>query len=664
MRAHLLDIFKQAYIISTTANEDVGECFNFMEPKEIQIEEGGGNDLGRGEIETGTPAMFDVAPHTESISAAAATDVERMDVATATALRPTEFAKVEKSLASLGFFTPSSRRIKNQKVKRVGFTREIDGKRVEVSAEIHPSAMFGLPVTADQDKYLALQKIITNKLQSDGKVTNPIRFKSSELLRLLNTSTKTGKNYKAISEWLDVMSATTIFSDGAVYVAGQKRFARDRFRVFDRALSFGKEMEDGTIADANYIWLSTWQLENINNKFLVPIDLETYRELKNHISKALVPLLQVWLYASKKAESFEKRYSDLCEILTLQIYRTPSQILRQFKPSLDELTHHGYLASWRIEKTSDKKSYKIVLFHGPKFHRDRRRRLEQKDRLEPVVVVGEFEGSEPNLPEPGTNGSVPASKTDAIQEHTGSVRGEAPDMQGKLVDDLSARGLMPSAVLKLLGSLAPEGLDKIPDYIDYFDHARKGGDIGPGLLYDLIRNGDPLPANFETRQQKSDRLTAEGRSKNATRIQEELRSEYEIHTRQAIDRYIAELPPGEFDRRVAAHMAAPANHPDFWKDRSDMAEQFARHAVRAEIAKGMTLPTYEDFSRRELPRIAAKFELDPTQLNQQNGENSLIQESPQKAENASGSDLPVQLDLSGVSNQPSSPRAELDSGSL
>ena len=38
--------------------------------------------------------------------------------------RPTQFTKVEKSLASLGFFTPSSRRIKNQKVKRVGFTRE------------------------------------------------------------------------------------------------------------------------------------------------------------------------------------------------------------------------------------------------------------------------------------------------------------------------------------------------------------------------------------------------------------------------------------------------------------------------------------------------------------------------------------------------------------
>ena len=327
---------------------------NTIDDQILETMEEGEHDLGRGEIETGTTATFEVAPRTENTSAEAPTDLERMDVATATALRPTEFAKVEKSLASLGFFTPSSRRIKNQKVKIVGFTREIDGKRVEVSAEIHPSGMFGLPETADQDKYLALQQIITNILHSEGKVTNPIRFKSSELLRLLNSSTKAGKNYKAISEWLDVMSATTIISDGAVYVAGQKRFARDRFRVFDRALSFGKEMEDGTVADANYIWLSAWQLENINSKFLVPIDLETYRELKNHISKAArVPLLQVWLYASsKKAESFEKRYTLICARFSpfRCTGRRRPRILRQFKPSLDELTHHGYLETWRIRK--------------------------------------------------------------------------------------------------------------------------------------------------------------------------------------------------------------------------------------------------------------------------------------------------------------------------
>ena len=182
------------------------------------------------------------------------------------------------------------------------------------------------------------------------------------------------------------------------------------------------------------------------------------------------------------------------------------------------------------------------------------------------------------------------------------------------MDDLSARGLMPSAVLKLLDTLPPDRLNSIPNYIDYFDQAQKGGDVGPGLLFDLIRNGDPLPASFETRWQKAERIAAEDRKENLGRIQEELKAEYESFTRQAIDGYIAEeLPTGEFDRRVAAHMAEPANQSDFWKERPDVAEQFARHAVRAEISKGISLLAYEDFSPRELPRIAAKLQLDPAQ---------------------------------------------------
>jgi len=255
----------------------------------------------------------------------------------------TAFAKVEKSLTSIGFFTPSSRRLKDHKVKKINFTREVAGRRVEASAEIIPSALYGLPITADQDKFLALQQIITEMLDSEGTISNPIRFKSADLLRLLKKNTKTGTNYKEVSEFLDVMASTTIISNGAVYVAGKKRTVRDRFRVFDRAVSVGKELDDGSIADANYVWLSQWQLENINHKFLLPIDMETYRELRNHIAKALVPLLQIWLFASHRKGTFEKRYDEICEMLSLQTYEAPSLILRQLKPSLDELTHFGYL---------------------------------------------------------------------------------------------------------------------------------------------------------------------------------------------------------------------------------------------------------------------------------------------------------------------------------
>jgi hypothetical protein len=294
-----------------------------------------------------------------------------------TALRTPDFIKIEKNLISLGFFTPSSKRIKGEKSKTITFTKIIDGKRIEAKATIVPAAIYGLPVTADQDKYLALQKIINDVRQERGEVTNPVTFTSAELLKLLEQA-DAGKNYQDISEWLDLMSNTGIISEGVVYLAGKKVWAKDRFRVFDRAVSFGRELEPGKVAEKNYVWLSEWQLENINNNYLLPVDFDAYKQLKNHITKALVPLLQIWLFASREEGYFEKRYDEICQLLRIRQYHFLSEIKRNFAPSLDELVEHEYLESWEIQKTSDKKDYKVVFRHGEKFHQDRKKRLGQK----------------------------------------------------------------------------------------------------------------------------------------------------------------------------------------------------------------------------------------------------------------------------------------------
>src|SRR6266576_2146704 len=178
-------------------------------------------------------------------------------------LPSTKFVKVEKNLASLGFFTPSSKRLRNSQEKSFTITTTVDGNRLEMKGTIIPSAKYGLPITADQDKWIALCKILTDLLQKEGKVTNPVSFTSAQILRLLNKYRDSGKNYKEVEEWLDVLFSTTIFSEGVVYLAGEKRRGKDRFRVFDRAVSFGKELPDGRAADKNYVWFSDWQLQNI-----------------------------------------------------------------------------------------------------------------------------------------------------------------------------------------------------------------------------------------------------------------------------------------------------------------------------------------------------------------------------------------------------------------
>ena len=129
---------------------------------------------------------------------------------------------------------------------------------------------------------------------------------------------------------------------------------------FDRAVSIGSELEEGKRADRNYVWLSEWQLENINKNHLLPIELESYLKLKNHISKALVPHLQIWLYASRDAGVFEKRYDELCQVLNLHPYSHASKIKEKLGPSLDELAGHGYLSDWSLDMTTNRTGHKII----------------------------------------------------------------------------------------------------------------------------------------------------------------------------------------------------------------------------------------------------------------------------------------------------------------
>ena len=88
----------------------------------------------------------------------------------------------------------------------------------------------------------------------------------------------------------------------------------------------------------------------------------------------MIPLLQIWLYASREQGVFEKRYDEICQILNITQYAYPSKIKEKLSPSFNELIEQEYLSSWEVAKTADKKSYKIVFWHGKKFYQDRAKR--------------------------------------------------------------------------------------------------------------------------------------------------------------------------------------------------------------------------------------------------------------------------------------------------
>ena len=499
-------------------------------------------------------------------------------------LPATEFVKVEKNLASLGFFTPSSNRLRNTQEKSFTITTVADGKRMELKGTIIPSAKYGLPITADQDKWIALCKILNDIMQKEGVVTNPISFTSAEILRLLRKHGRSGKNYREIEEWLDVLFSTTIFSEGVVYLANEKRRVKDRFRVFDRAVSFGKELSDGKIADKNYVWLSEWQLQNINSNHLLPIDLEAYRQLKNHIAKALVPLLQVWLYATRTEGVYEKRYYELCQMLNIRQHRFLSAITRILTPSLDELVEFGYLSDWKIEKTSDGQNYKIIFYHGEKFHRDRRTRLSKQASLSPETK---------GLTEPHDRmARLPAKRSTPNQSHQDTQK-NTPPVNETFLAELMKRGVAEPYARTILAAVNPE--QPVLAQLEWGDQQVKlsGGKIlNPAGFYVSLVSGNVMPPpNFETAAQRNAREEKMRREEEVRQAEQELETEYEWYRARQIDAYIASLDPNE----VAAMIEAKRReYQEEYEDES-MIDSFSKHDAKRELGKRAPLMTMEEF---------------------------------------------------------------------
>jgi hypothetical protein len=442
---------------------------------------------------------------------------------------------IDKDIAALGFFTPSSQRIKLEKSKTVRLSQVIDGERVDVSATIVPSALHGLPVTADQDKYLALQEIVRAQRRAGTPVSNPVSFSSTALLRALGLS-DSGRNHLDVSEWLDLMASTTIISEGAIYLAGSRRWARDRFRVFDRAVSRGRSLGDGSIAELHHVWLSDWQLQNINSRHLLPIDLDVYQGLRTHIARALVLHLQIWLYASHRTQVFEKRYADICQLLGLRAYDHHSKIVEKLGPALDELAAHRYVSDWQIARTADERAFKLVLKHGERFTGESRAA---------VAHVG---------------GSTSAQDEPALCTRSAPDEPELPEkspvtVHEALVSELTSRGVAAGRARQLLASVLPT--QDVLRQLEWGDlvllRAAPGTFWNPaGFYVALLQDNIQPPAHFLSSQQQSEREDAGERLVEDRRRNARLSDAYSRYRDEQAAVHLAAMDASEREQALAA----------------------------------------------------------------------------------------------------------------
>lgn len=490
------------------------------------------------------------------------------------ALARNGIVRIEKNLNTFGFFTPSSKKLLGVTSKTVTIAvRSATGQYVDARATIYPSAEFGLPTTADQDKYLAFQKLMEKQRGTDGVLSNPVRFTSSAMLEILRC-TQGGKNYQEISDWLRRMTFTGIESEGVVYLAGRKKYARDMFHVFQRSVAIGEILEDGTVAQENYVWLSDWQLENLNNRHTLPIQYDLYRRLQLHIAKALVPLLQLWFFASRKLYT-EKRYNELCSLLGIQQYRALSRIRQQVEPSLNELVAQAFLSNWEIAETADGLSYKLRLWAGSAF----------------VSAADLRLGSQP--------------------------RTLLPSAQNEAVEALVARGIREDKARQLLLNISED--QPVLDQIEWADaeiqrKRRTAGAIRntAGFFIYVLQTNQPVPANFVSsrRRKLMDQVTQDLEQERRLETQRELeeylcRERYEEYVTQNTDAYIGKHMAGDLLKRRLAVMRRKLVQSNTatqsWPEQ--VLDEYTQRLLREELAKDMELLSYEEFKEESQGRM-------------------------------------------------------------
>lgn len=485
-----------------------------------------------------------------------------------------EIVRVEKNLNTFGFFTPSSKRLRSAS-KRVALqVRTEDGRRIQAKATIFPVGEFGLPTTADQDKYFAFQKILEQIRKRYGAISNPVRFSSAAMIDTLGM-THGGKNYREIWEWIRRMTLTGIESEGVVYFSGRKKYARDLFHVFQRSVAVGEVLEDGTVAEENYIWLSEWQLENINNRHTLPINYDVYKILQLHISKALLPLLQIWFYASRAEQHTEKKYSDLCSLLALQTFRSPSRIKQQLGPSLNELKNNEFLAAWELTRTTDETDYKLCLWAGAAF----------------------------------------VSGADLRATDNGEARRILDERQNKILQALVKRGVREDRARQLLLDLPDDQM--VLDQIEWADaeiirkeRSREPIANPPGFYIYLLRSNYPVPANFETSHKKHLREQTRQREMEtrARQAQTELeiyerREQYNVFVAEEADSHIKTMPAAAVERRLREHMKTIQQDIPQYRWPEAALRDFARRKLREEVARELELPTLEEFLQSATQRL-------------------------------------------------------------
>lgn len=245
---------------------------------------------------------------------------------------------------------------------------EDNGRKLEACWTVIAHPDYGYPGPFDRRVNMAVEYIAS---QMPLPIANPIRLGSwYEFCRLMGVEPDQW-HYNEIKKAIQRMIMTGIEAKHTFYHKGKQKWIEEMFHLYDHYTQKGDVLDDGSIADANYLYLNSWYIDNLNARYAKLLDYNYYKSLEP-IASRLYEILGLKFYRVLKdphVNFIQYRYSTLCQLLPVKRHTYKSDAFRQFASAHNELLQTKFLNKVKWDSIPHlKDDWYITYYPGEKCH--------------------------------------------------------------------------------------------------------------------------------------------------------------------------------------------------------------------------------------------------------------------------------------------------------
>jgi hypothetical protein len=264
--------------------------------------------------------------------------------AEATLLRIPIFALAVKGSASLDGF-------------EFRYTRRRGDETVEVAVRTERDARLPYPGPLSRRIHMACLSLVAER---GFPFENPLTWTWRDLCRrmgLPNSGRRDGEFKGAIrATWgLKIFGLERL--DGRVRESWRRLYAECEFQNDARV--------DGTVVDANRLWLAPWYLDSLNALHSAPVDYGLWKRLER-VGPLASRLYEYLIPSFYKREALELAYDRLASAMPVVSEARRSHAIRQFAPALQVLEAEGVIARAEWDAMKGTGRPKLILARGPR----------------------------------------------------------------------------------------------------------------------------------------------------------------------------------------------------------------------------------------------------------------------------------------------------------